>query len=126
MSQLNDNQMPTGSLVFNKDHWTQPADTTTTSESSGTQCFKIRYAYVIIIYIYFFLISKIIILNPYLSYKQNPFLNRKFQMDKLVGNIFRIENGLDSTFFLPCIFSDTHVFVGLPKVIILTYRKNVR
>ena len=54
MSQLNDNQMPTGSLVFNKDHWTQPADTTTTSESSGTQCFKIRYVYVIIIYIYLF------------------------------------------------------------------------
>ena len=46
-------------------------------------------------------------------------------MDNLVGNIFRIENGLDSTFFLLCIFSATHVFVGLPKVIILTYRKNV-
>ena len=54
MSQLNDNQMPTGSLVFNKDHWTQPADTTTTSESSGTQGFKIRFVYVIIIYIYLF------------------------------------------------------------------------
>ena len=51
MSKSNDNEIPTGSLVFNKDHWTQPADTTTTSESSGTQSFKIRCVNVIIIYI---------------------------------------------------------------------------
>ena len=45
-------------------------------------------------------------------------------MDNLAGNIFRIEDGLDSTLYLPCIFSGTHVFIGLPKVIILTSRKN--
>ena len=43
MSQSSNNEINTGSLVFKKDHWTQPADTTTTSQSSGTQTFKIRF-----------------------------------------------------------------------------------